>query len=273
MALLLPICNNRPLVTVSEREYFEGVRVEGVAMILWRRGLSILVGIVPLLLAGCGEEEAGLQGPTATLSDPTIAPAPTLAAGATLWRWVNVTLLVPDDGRFYVVQDSDPPEARPPDGGPVLKLYKTSGGDPSAMPESWVHLNAETGAVVRENIGEDDRAEIQSVLDTLSVAPLDVVNTKWPYSGELPPDLTRETFGGMSFIRPTPDTGLLVGGSISDPGGAGLTMGNGRSGVGVYIDEATGSLAAETKYILPEDEAAFMRWVDSVELCGSEIAC
>jgi hypothetical protein len=225
------------------------------------------------LLLACGEKKAGLPEPSPTSETASAAAQfPPAASGATLWRWVNVTLVVPDNGRFEVERDSDPPEARPPDGGPVLKLYKTSGDGPSAIPTSWILLDARTGAVIRQNVGEADRAEIDAVLGTLSVAPLDVSTARWPYSTELPTNVTRETFGGgMSFIRPAPDTGMLVGGSIGDPGGPGLSISNGISGLGVGIDPATGTLILDTQFLQPEHAPVFMRWADSVKLCGSEI--
>jgi hypothetical protein len=241
-------------------------------------------GATLLIASSGGEEEAVQQGQTATpsldaaataLPSPpaTAIPLPSVPAGATLWRWVNVTLVVPDDGRFYVVQDSDPPEARPPKGGPVLKLYRVSTEGPGYLPSSWVHIDAETGAVLRQQLSEENRGEVQAVIGTLALSPLNPLAAPWPYSGEPPTSAVREPFGGMSFIRPAPDTGLVVGGAINDPGGPGLRITNGRSGVGIYIDEATGKLVVNTEYLLPEYKSVFQAWVDTVKLCTAEVSC
>jgi hypothetical protein len=185
---------------------------------------------------------------------------------------VNVTFLVPNDPGFLVIHTSDPPQARPPNGGPVLKLHRVL-SDASGLRESWVHLDANTGDVLRQDIREEDRDAIQAVLTTLIVSPLDISTAKWPYAAVLPPDFARETYGGMSFVRPARDTGLLVGGIRGDPGGPGLSISNGRSGLAVARDRATGELIMDTEFLLPEDETVFMRWVDSVRICGSEIQC
>jgi hypothetical protein len=230
-------------------------------------------GVALVLLAACGEEEeVALREPSLTPVLATVAPVSSTPTGSTLWRWVNVTLNVPDDGRFFVIQTSDPAEARPPRGGSVLRLHKVSSEGLSYPPSSWVHIDAETGSVIGQEIRGDDQAEIQAVLDTLTVSPLDL-STAEPYAPELPPDLPRETKGGMSFVRPAIDTCLLVGGNIGDPGGPGLSISNAISGLAVAIDRATGELIVDTQFLLPEYEAVFMRWVDSIKICGSEIQC
>ena len=253
------------------------------------RPLIVLAGLIVaggtaggafIIASPGGEEEVVQQVETATpspeasvspLLSPLSTPVPTIPAGATLWRWVNVTVVVPDNSELSVTQDSDPPGTIPPHVGPVLKL---STHDSESGSSSSVVIDAETGAILRQDVRPEHRSEIDAVLNTLTVSPLDISTAKWPYSGELSADYPRETFGGMSFVRPAPDTGLVVGGAISDPGGPGLRITNGRSsGVGVYVDDATGKLAVNTEYLLPEYEAVFMRWVDTVKLCGVEVSC
>ena len=226
---------------------------------------AVLLALAAALASCQGTEEDTPQVATETAS-PT--PLTTPIVEGELWRWVNVTIVIPKDSDFSVNQTSDPPQARPPRGGVVLVVMKGT-----TESSSYVVIDAESGEVLRNYSRDEDRGEIQGVLDTLTVSPLRADVGPWPYSGELPTSLPRESFGGLSFVRPAPDSGISVHTQTNDPGGPGLLVTNGRSGVGVYVDQTTGKLAINTERLLPEYEAAFNRWVATVKLCGAEVSC
>ena len=205
--------------------------------------------------------------PTAT---PTTQPDEAPVKGQ-LWRWMNVTVVIPEGSDVYVTEESVPPDIMPPDGGSGLRLNRDT--NPNDTTWSAVLIDAATGTMLREEVLPEDRAAIDQVLGTLKVVPLDRATAPWPYNGDPPRALSRETAGDMSFIRPTPDTGLRVYGGIEDPGGGefiGIT--NGRSAATVTID-ATAKLVASTTSVLQEDEIVFERWLAAVKLCGRGVEC
>ncbi len=248
---------------------------------------KLLLPLLALLAIGCsaaggvylatrGETVEEVPRPAADLQT-TSAATPTPAAEqppakGQLWRWVNVTVAVPQGSDVYVVQTSYPPEVNPPDGGPVLTLARDT--NPSDEFSSSLLIDAEDGTILRDNVLKEDRAAIDEVLGTLMVAPLDRATAAWPYKDEAPPDLPRERVGNISYIRPAPESGILVYGTLNDPGGTcGVSVTNGRSGVGVYVDEATRTLVTHTERLLPEDKPVFERYLATVKLSTSEAAC
>ena len=204
--------------------------------------------------------------PTAT---PTTQPEQPPVKGQ-LWRWVNVTVVIPEGSDVYANEEHVPTDIKPPDGGSGLRIIRDT--NPSDNSSSSVLIDAETGAILQRDVQPADRAAIDEVLASLNVAPLDRATAAWPYNGDAPLDLPREQFANFSFIRLPHDTGLDVYSAINDPGGAGIGIKNGRSVATVYLDDA-GKLATDTSAVLPQDMAVFQRWLATVKLCGAEVRC
>jgi len=225
-----------------------------------------------------GEEEVVQQVETATPSAsptpeplPTVAPLPppTLAPGVTLWRWVNVTLLIPDDSGVtfeHTVIYSTAGEAV----GQGIDVEKADASDPQVS--SHILIDAQNGAIFQENVRDEHRALFDAVIATLVVITLDSSTAAWPYNGD-PPEARRENSLEFSFIRPTPDTGLDVYGGIGDPGGAFVGITNGRSGATVSAKSDTAELVKDLTHVSPEDMATFQRWVDAVFPCNEGHPC
>jgi hypothetical protein len=265
----------KPLWALAGLALLGTAGVAGAIVIASPGGEEEVVSQVDTATPAVSASAAPSTTPEAALGTPSPAgiPVRTPAAGETLWRWVDVTILVPDDGRFNVGQDSHPAEAGAPKSGPYLFLARVNRDGPGYEPSSWVMIDAETGAILDQKVSEQDRDEVQSVLDTLVVSPLNVSTAPWPYNGQPPESLPRHTFGGLSFIAPGPETGLSVHTQINDPGGPAVGVFNGRTGVGVYVDAASGKLLVNTEYLPPEYEAVLMRWVEFVKICGVEVSC
>ncbi len=234
-----------------------------------------------LYLASRGETVEEVPPPTgdpqALPTVPPTAPPATPPAGQ-LWRWVNVTVVIPEGSDVFVSEEGVPPSIKPPNGGTALRIMRVRYVyQPETLTEaelvSSVLIDAENGAILREEVLAEDRPAIDQVLQTLTVGPLNPATAPWPYNGEPPSDLARESFGNISFIRPSPDSGLYVYTAIGDPGGgAGIGAKNGRSVALAYVDSA-GRLVTDTTHVLPEDVAVFDGWLTTVKLCGSEVQC
>lgn len=172
-------------------------------------------------------------------------------ADAHVVRWGNVTISVPEGSDVIVAREFEGPELNPPDGGPVLVLFKRE-----SFPESLLLIDAETGEVLQDIIQAADRAAIDEVLATLKVSEQDIVRAPWPY-GETPPDVPRETWGRITFIPPDPASGITVRLLVNDPGPLSLNITNGRSTLS--IDAETGTVIDETTLIVSNDKDAFDR--------------
>lgn len=237
---------------------------------------SLLIALAAAIAAAtvslaCGQEEEAVS-PEATGTPASIQPSPTPIVKGQLWRWLNVTVVIPAGSDLYVVQTSYGPEVNPPDGGAVLELVKDVGGNTDLS--SSLLIDADSGSVIRDNVRDEHRAEIEAILETLTVQPLDISTTSWPYNGEPPPDAQRDAFAGISFIRPSPETGLKVYTAINDPGGWGsVGIANGRSGAVVSIDPGTGKLTRDTEHVVSSDSDIFDRWLGAIKLCGKEVVC
>jgi len=199
----------------------------------------------------------------------TATPTPAPAAKGQLWRWVNVTVVKPERPDIFVFRSVLPDGTRW--GVEIMRVR-----EPKTVTEaelvSSVLIDAETGAIVREEVLPEDRAAIDEVLRTLKVGPLDRATAPWPYSAELPADLPRETAGGMSFLRPDPASGIHLTGGLADPGGEFIGITNGRSTVVIGLD-STGSLDVDSAHVVPEDREVLERWASQVKLCGVEVEC
>ncbi len=218
-----------------------------------------------------GEEEAVQQVETATPA-VTFVPTPTLPAitpgpGVTLYRWVNVTVLIPDGTGIQAY----PNFAGARDGDIVdFSIFKVDPEDSRIISE--VLVDAENGVILEESVLDQHRSDIDLVLATVSVSPFDPALAPWPYNGEPTPDLVRENKGGISYVLPSPASGLYIGGGIGDPGGAYITLRNQRSIAFIHL-ERPGGLVFETSAVDEEDKLVFERWLAAIKQCGAEIEC
>jgi hypothetical protein len=248
--------------------------VAGVALL----GTAGVAGALVVVSSG-GEEEVIQQvgtttatsgvKPTAAINPaspgPTLSPSPTPGrtpgTGETVYRWMNLEMLIPDGSGILAGPGANPR---------TFTIVKRDPEDSSIF--SQYVLDAENGAVVEEHILEQHRTEMDRVRATLNVSPFDPASAPWPYNGEPTDDLMRENEGGISFIRPKPVTGLYVGGGLRDPGGFFITLENGRSIAFVGTD-AKGVYSKDTSAVLPEDTSVFDRWLAIVKQCSIEIEC
>ena len=183
-------------------------------------------------------------------------------AGVEVVRWGNVTVAVPEGSGVIVAREFEGPELNPPDGGPVLVLFKRE-----SFPESIVLIDAETGEVLQDTIQAADRAAIDRVLATLEVREFDSKTAPWPYS-DRPPAVPRERWGNITYAPPDPASGIVVRTVLTDyfdsRGSAPiLHISNGRSGMG--INAKTGLVNEATMLVAIEDEEAFQRFLSEVE--------
>ena len=171
-------------------------------------------------------------------------------------RWGNVTIQVSEESGVLADRTFVPAQIKPPDGGPALILRK---GD------SLLVIDADTGKVLEDFVGDGDKAAIQEAADSLKVSELDKENATWPYSDPAP-DAPREQTANVTFVPPDPASGIIVRKMVNDPGGWGLIVTNGRSTL--TIDAETGDIIEENTLILPEDKEAFDRFLSAAEYIG-----
>jgi hypothetical protein len=244
----------------------------------------VILGALLLLVVACSdstEEEqttASSIGPTVTATTPTssktfvatpistqINPARTPGPGETLWRWANVTVIIPDDSGIVA---SPGTEALAGLKAPFI-LSKLNADD--SLSSSFVSIDADNGAVIERKVLDSDRAAIEDVLATLTVEQFDAKQAGWPYLEQPTTDLGRRTEADVSYVPPSPDSGLYVGLGMGDPGGPFIDIRNGRSVAFVLIGDA--SLEFDTSLVLKDDLAAFQRWLGEVKRCGVEAEC
>lgn len=256
---------NRPLLA------FAGLLVVG----------TTTVGVY-VAAPGGGEEEVVQQVATASPSgdiattagstaSPTtdVEPAPrTPGLSETLWRWGNVTLLTTPDSGVLPVPTHLGPNEMPPDGGPAFELIRRIDGENT----SNAFVDAETGAMVAENVRPEDRVAMDSVLRTLTVGSLDRESAPWPFNGEPGQNLPREQ-GRISYLHPLPAAGLYAYTGLADPGGAFVSLRNERSTAFVRIDATTGTVTIDTSAVKQEDILVFDRWLATVRRCASDEEC
>ncbi len=225
----------------------------------------------------CGEDDetvppdAALSpSPQATESEPQtgFSPSPLVPTATpgpdVLYRWVNVTVLIPDGSGIG---------AAPGVVGNPLHFVIAKVDPEDSRITSTVVLDSENGAIVEEEVLDEHREEIDRVLATLSVGPFERSSAPWPYTGELTPDLVRENEGGgISWIRPSPSTGLYAGWGLADPGGFFVDLRNERSTAFASLD-AAGTLAFDTSAVVAEDLPVFERWLATVKQCDAETKC
>lgn len=194
----------------------------------------------------------------APVAAPDCSRSSTAADGTTLWRWENVTILVSDAEDMSVGRLVAGPQVFPPDGGPVFELRR---GD------SFASVDAETGKVFVEQIGEADRSAFNQVLATIQVGcPRPTNASPWPY-GTAEPVQGKPRRGNVLYWEPAPDSGLVLQRVVRDFSYGGdevlmlLNAGSRR-----VIDIDTGKVSANNDRIAPEDAEAFERWTQAVEV-------
>jgi hypothetical protein len=179
---------------------------------------------------------------------------------------VNVTVLVPDKSGIY----AGPGVVDYP-GKPLHFVISIVDPEDSRI-ASTVVLDSENGAVVEEQVLDEHRKEMDRVLATLSVGPFERATAPWPYNGEPSPDLVRENAGGISYVRPSPASGLYVGAGIGDPCCPFIDLRNERSVAFIQfrpVGGTSGHSAYETVYdtsgVHEEDKPVFDRWLASIK--------
>lgn len=245
--------------------------------------LPVILGVLLLFAAdGCDDEPeeavpADTGTPSASQASPSTSPsasdasssatvAPSPGPGETLWRWANVTVVVPNDSGIFVGPDF---AAQGVDQIVPLRIEKLDSQD--TLVSSLVLIDAKTGDVVERSVLAEHEAEMDEVLGTVTVSEFDVNIAGWPYRDTLPTDVVRQTEAPFSFLRPSPESGLYVGFGVADPGGPFIDIRNERSVAGALIRD--GSLQPETSFVVEADLPVFERWLAEVKLCGVEVEC
>jgi len=154
--------------------------------------------------SGCGK--------TTTARAVLRAVKPT--AGKVLFRWANVTLLFTPGQGIFLFPTWVGSEMKPPSGGHAIEIIRHLDGDNT----SNAFIDADTAAILVENITLEDRILMDSVLETRRVSPLDRSTAPWPYNGEPGPTAVRLQSSRISFIHPALETGLHVYQGAGDPG-------------------------------------------------------
>ncbi len=220
-----------------------------------------------------GDEEVAQQVATPTrllLDKQSVTPAlPPLTPGpgVTLWRWGNLTVLIPDGSGI----SASPGAVDYP--GKLLHFLIGKVDPKDSRISSTVVLDSETGAIVEEQVLDQHREEMDRVLATLTVSAFDRTTAPWPYNGEPTPDLAQEVVGGIGYLSPPPATGLYVGWGLGDPGGLFIHIRNERSVAFVQKNPVTGELTLDTALVLEEDRSIFERWLATIKPCDAETAC
>jgi len=204
------------------------------------------------------------MSPSPTVS-PSLAPGRTPGPGETLYRWVNLEVIIPDGSGI-----SAGPGAVDYPGKRLHFLIGKVDPEDSRI-SSTVVLDSETGAIVEEQVLDQHREEIDRVLATLSVSRFDRTTAPWPYNDEPTPDLVRQTDGGLSYIKPSPASGLYMGFGLADPGGYFIDIRNERSTA--FIQFRPEGPVFDTSSVHEEDKPAFDRWLAAIKRCGTEIEC
>lgn len=237
-------------------------------------GGSAAGGVVYLASRGGAEEElrpAQALEPTSGLPAAEVTTPQSLSASPSaqgqLWRWGNVAIVIPPDPHLFVFTSGLPPD------GAGLGLEILRDTEPGDNVKSSVLVDADTGAIVRDEVLPEDQAVMDAVLQSITVGSLDRRIAPWPYENALPADAVRETAADVSFIRPVPASGIHVYGGLGDPGGYFVGITNGRSTLVIDAELNGGVFSADFTHVLPEDREAFERWVSQIKVCAVDVKC
>jgi hypothetical protein len=169
--------------------------------------------------------------------------------------------------------ESLPPDLKPPSGGPGFSIAETVDDEVA----SSILVDAESGTILNDIVVTERSKAFDEAKSSIAVCPLDRSLAPWPYAGDMPADLPRKTFGGLDYPIPDPSTGLIVlqvtddfashfGGSTPMGGAQGVLVTNGKSYLGILLDEI-GSLAKGSQEIADQDREAFERYFSEVRPC------
>lgn len=173
-------------------------------------------------------------------------------------RWGNISLeQPPSDSEFYVGR------------------WFNHGGIPGGRRVPVVHLmkrdiavhviiDAETGQVLHDTVGPEERAAFDAILATLRIEGEEI--SAWPY-GLVKPDVPRSTVENISYLEPDPASGIVAGVVYADFGPDGsqtiLRFQNVRSMRD--IDADTSEILPD-RLMHPDDREAFDRLTAEVKV-------
>ncbi len=223
--------------------------------------IALAVAVIAVISLACGRDEEA-AAPAATTSPAPIATTPTPAVKGQLWRWVNVTVVVPE-GSPVTIGRGTIPEGLKGEGGPGIGPTIDHGGVAEAA--SYVVIDAVTGEILQDRVSAEDRAAIDEVLKTLAVSPFDEADKGWPYQEQLTDNVERSGWGNVSYVIPGTASGVQVGSWLGDPNGAFLNVSNGRSTILIMQDAETGALSQQAIELSPLDKVAFDRYFSSIQ--------
>ena len=217
-----------------------------------------------LLLASCSDAEEELPQDAAQAVPSATATTPTALVEGQLWRWLNVTVFVPEGSKVVVVRGTIPPQMRGA-GGPGLELIVNH--DDGSV--SNMGIDATTGETVFDTVAAEDRAVIDEVLKTLAVTPFDEAAKGWPYQEVPAPDVEQHGW----YVIPDPASGVQISSGRGDPGGPFIDVSNGRSTIQITYDAQAGAVSRQSGSVSPLDEAAFDRYFSSIQSCAKDARC
>jgi hypothetical protein len=204
------------------------------------------------------------ETPSASVAATATQPARTPGPGETLWRWGNVSVIVPDESGIIVRRDLAHP-TNPGDGGPMICLTVAH---PDTGLYSAMCVDADTGAVLSREVAEVDKTSIDSAIATLRIDVAAADSLPWPYS-PVRPEEGKQRQKNVTYWEPDPAAGVTVHLVVSDfVGGTGefLVLQNVRSKR--VVDAASGKVVITNDRIAPEDAVAFERWSESIEIAN-----
>jgi hypothetical protein len=215
-----------------------------------------------LVVVGCSDAAdedvpADSATPIVTLTN---SPAPeTLAPqDSILWRWGSVTVRLPKDHSVAISRETAGPWESPPDGGLVMRI-RTS--------DSEVLIDADNGEVVNQIVADGSKGLFESLLQSVRVeSSAGNANLGWPYTPDAPLR-SKVQEGHIEYWEPDPsagiDSGYICGIGVNSAG-CFVRISNGKSRLA--IDADTGQRIEQDTKMAAEDEVAFQRWSQAVEI-------
>jgi hypothetical protein len=202
-----------------------------------------------------GPPAADASAPATQTVGPKATPAPrTPGPGETLYRWGNVTVIVPRDVGVSVTRLT----AFGTDDRPAVRIGR---GD------SVLVIDALTGALVERIVADTDRDGMENIRDTIEVTTsLALGSLPWPYGQAQPVD-SKLHRGNLLYWEPHPGSGLVVSflaRQFENGADEVLVIENLRSQRFVSVE--TGAVIHSNDRIDQEDLAAFERWTQAIEV-------
>ena len=242
-----------------------------------RNGLAVLAGIV-LVIASVvlaltyPWEDSAATGGTITYracdvtveGPPPPSPEAFFKTGGLTPGTVLIGMIIMPPGYPPVLSIRLPAPPQPP---PVEGF---SGPDLLAAGESHVRINALTGDVQRELYRTAaDEELLRGIASTARVAPLDPATAPWPYTDETQVPIERFKTGNIEYRHPDPGAGLRITSLYGRPtipreDISFLILANCRSRM--WIGTTTGKDSEEMSDVHADDQAAFQRFLDDVNV-------